>query len=141
MLFRSRGTVADYPIVATTHRSVDHLHTGAVTRRLPWLIEIAPEMSVEMSHELADEIGVSDGDAVIIDSARGSSVRAKAVVTGRIKPLSVNGTTVHNVSLPWNWGYMGLSTGDSTNLLTARVGDPNTGIPEYRAFLCNIQKA
>ncbi len=136
-----KGTAADYPIVATTHRSVDHLHTGAFTRRLPWLIEIAPEMSVEMSHELADEIGVSDGDAVIIDSARGSSVRAKAVVTGRIKPLSVNGTTVHNVSLPWNWGYMGLSTGDSTNLLTARIGDPNTGIPEFRAFLCSIQKA
>jgi len=130
-----------YTIVATTHRLVEHLHTGAVTRRLPWLVELMPEMFVEISRELAAAKGIANGDTVIVESARGASVRAKAVVTTRLKPLQVNGTTVHYICLPWNWGYTGLSTGDSTNLLTSRVGDPNTGVPEFRAFLCNIRKA
>ena len=137
----AKGTVADYPVVATTHRSVDQLHTGSVTRRLPWLVELAPEMVVEMSQELASARGIANGDAVILESARGQRVAATAVVTRRLRPLNVNGSTVHCVSVPWNWGYKGLSTGDSANLLTARVGDPNTGIPEYRSFLCEVRKA
>jgi anaerobic selenocysteine-containing dehydrogenase len=137
----ARGTAADYPIVATTHRLVDHLHTGTVTRRLPWLVELSPEMFVEMSRELAAARGIADGDAVVLESARGHSVQARAVVTSRIRPLQVNGATVHYVSVPWNWGYKGLSTGDSANMLTARIGDPNTGIPEYRSFLCEVRRA
>jgi formate dehydrogenase major subunit len=43
--------------------------------------------------------------------------------------------------MPWHWGYSGLSTGDSANVLTPSVGDPNTTIPEYKAFLCNIRRA
>lgn len=137
----AKGTAADYPIVATTHRLTEHLHTGAITRRLPWLVALMPEMFVEISQELASMKGIAGGNTVVVESARGASVKAKAVVTARLAPLQVNGTTVHYISLPWNWGYMGLSTGDSTNLLTARIGDPNTGIPEFRAFLCNIRKA
>ena len=127
--------------MGTTHRLVDHLHTGAVTRRLSWLVELSPEMFVEMSQELAAAEGIANGDSVIVESTRGS-VTGKAVVTARLKPVQVNGTTVHYVSLPWNWGYKGeLSTGDSANLLTPRIGDPNTGIPEFRAFLCRVRKA
>jgi len=99
-----------------------------------------PEMFVEMSQELAAVKGIAGGDTIIVESARGARVKGKAVVTARLKPFEVNGTTVHHVNLPWNWGYMGLSKGDSANLLTARVGDPNTGIPEFRAFLCKIEK-
>jgi len=97
-------------------------------------------MFVEMSQELAAVKGIAGGDTIIVESARGATVKGKAVVTARLKPFEVNGTTVHHVNLPWNWGYMGLSKGDSANLLTARVGDPNTGIPEFRAFLCKIEK-
>ncbi len=136
----ARGAAADYPIMATTHRVVEHLHTGAITRRLAWLVEMAPEMFVEMSQELADEKGIANGDTVTVESARGS-ITAKAMVTIRLKPARVNGTTVHYISLPWNWGYMGLSKGDSANLLSPRIGDPNTGIPEFRAFLCDVRKA
>jgi formate dehydrogenase-N alpha subunit len=135
-----RGSPSTYPVVATTQRVVEHLHTGAITRRLPWLVEMMPEMFIELSRELAGEKGIKGGDTVIIESARGT-VRAKAIVTARLKPYHVNGTTVHYISLPWNWGYMGLSTGDSANRLTARIGDPNTGIPEFRAFLCNVGRA
>ena len=130
-----------YTIVATTHRTVEHLHTGSVTRRLPVLVELIPEMFVEISQELASAKGIAGGDTVIVRSARGATVKAKAMVTMRLKPVQVNGTTVHYVSLPWNWGYTGPSKGDSTNLLSPRIGDPNTGIPEFRAFLCDIQRA
>jgi len=135
----AKGTKADYPIVATTHRLVEHLHTGSITRRLPWLVEMMPEMFVELSRELAEERGIVNGDTVIVDSARGS-IRVKAVVTARLKPYRSNGTNIHCISLPWSWGYMGLAKGDIGNVLTVRVADPNTGIPEYRAFLCNIRK-
>jgi len=134
-----RGQATEYPIVATTSRLVEHMHTGAVTRRLPWLVEMMPEMFVEMSRELAAEKGISNGDAIIVESARGS-IRGIAMVTLRLKPFHINGTTVHQINLPWNWGYMGLSTGDSANMLSPRVGDANTGICECRAFLCNVRR-
>jgi len=44
------------------------------------------------------------------------------------------------VGMPFHWGYMGLAKGDITNDLSPSVGDPNTTIPEYKAFLCNIRK-
>ena len=136
----ARGAAADYPIVATTSRVVEHMHTGTITRRLPWLVEMMPDMFVEMSRELAAEQGIANGDTVIVESARGTSVRGTAMVTLRLKPFQINGKTVHQISVPWNWGYMGLSKGDSSNLLTPRIGDPNTGIPEFRSFLCDIRK-
>ncbi len=42
--------------------------------------------------------------------------------------------------MPWHYGYNGIATGDSANILTSQVGDANTTIPEYKAFLCNIEK-
>ena len=42
--------------------------------------------------------------------------------------------------MPWHFGYAGLATGDSANLLTPSVGCANTNIPEFKAFLCNIEK-
>jgi len=136
-----RGTPdAGYEIVATTSRLVEHLHTGAITRRLPWLVELQPSMFVEMSPQLAEKMAISSGDEVVVESTRGT-VRGIAVITTRLQPVQVDGTAVHYIVLPWNWGYKGLSTGDSANLLTPRIGDPNTGIPEFRSFLCKVRKA
>lgn len=135
-----KGTADHYPILATTFRVVEHLHTGSFTRNLPWLVEMMPEMFVEISEELAEERGIVDGSEITISSARGE-IRAVAAVTKRLKPLSLNGRQVHQIALPWHWGYMGLSKGDSAGALTARVCDINTMIPEYRAFLCDIRKA
>jgi formate dehydrogenase major subunit len=64
-----------------------------------------------------------------------------AVVTKRYKPFQMNGEKVHQVGIPWHWGFTGLSTGDSANALTPHVGDANTMIPEYKAFLVNVRKA
>ncbi|MDY6912334.1 MAG: molybdopterin dinucleotide binding domain-containing protein, partial [Chloroflexota bacterium] len=135
-----RGSRAQYPIMATTHRLVEHMNNGILTRHMGWLVEMMPEMFIEISQELAAEKGIGNGNSIIVESARGS-ITGKAMVTMRIKPVHQNGSKVHYICLPWNWGYMGPSKGSITNSLTARVVDPNTGIPEFRSFLCNVRGA
>jgi len=63
------------------------------------------------------------------------------LITARFKPFQVSGKQVHQVGLIWHFGHVGLATGSSANELTPHVGDANTMIPEYKAFLCNIEKA
>jgi formate dehydrogenase major subunit len=43
--------------------------------------------------------------------------------------------------MPWHYGWIAPKNGgDSANLVTPNVGDPNTGIPEYKAFMVNVRK-
>ncbi|MDD2251627.1 MAG: molybdopterin dinucleotide binding domain-containing protein, partial [Dehalococcoidales bacterium] len=84
--------------------------------------------------------GINNGDNIVVSSARGE-VRAVAIVTKRFKPLTVDGKTIHQIGLPFNWGFAGMKSGDSANLLTPHVGDANTTIPEFKTFLCNIRRA
>ena len=135
-----KGTPDKYPIVATTYRVSEHWQAGQMTRNLPWLVELMPEMFIELSEELAAEKGIENGGKLVVETARGK-VEAVAVVTKRFKPFQINGKKIHEVGIPWHWGYTGLSKGDSANLLTPHVGDANTMIPEYKAFLCNVRKA
>jgi formate dehydrogenase major subunit len=128
-----------YPFVATTYRVSEHWQTGAMTRQVPWLVELQPEMFLELSQELAKELGINNGDKVIVESARGS-IRAKAIVTLRFKPFKIGDSIVHEVGLPWCYGFMGLATGDSANKLAPNIGDANTMIPESKAFLVNVRK-
>ena len=111
-----------------------------MTRNMSWLIEAQPEPFCEMSEELAQEKGIANGDRVIVESIRGQ-VNVVAMVTKRFKPFQLNGKRVHQVGIPWHWGYVGLSTGASANELTPHVGDANTTIPEFKAFLVNVRKA
>jgi len=133
------GTPEEFPIVATTYRVSEHWQAGCMTRNLPWLVELVPNSFVEMSPELAKRKGISNGDRVEIVSARGK-VKAYALVTKRFEPFSINGRLVDQVGLTWHFGYTGLATGDSANMLTPHVGDANTMIPEFKAFLCNVVK-
>ncbi|PWB63033.1 MAG: hypothetical protein C3F14_08915, partial [Deltaproteobacteria bacterium] len=79
--------------------------------------------------ELAKEKNIRNGDLLEISSARGK-IEAVAVVTPRIRPLKVANTTVHQVGMPWCFGWLTPKTGDSANLLTPTAGDANTMIPE-----------
>jgi formate dehydrogenase major subunit len=130
---------AEYPIVATTYRVTEHWQAGQMTRNLPWLVEAMPEMFVEISEELAAELGIAEKGIVTVESKRGS-IQAVAVITKRFKPLQLNGKTVHQIGMPWHWGFRGLSVGDTANDLTPYVGDANTMIPEYKAFLVRVKK-
>lgn len=129
-----------FPIVATTYRVVEHWQAGGMSRWLEWLTECQPQMFVEMSKELAAEKGIQNGARVKVRSARGE-IQAVAIVTARFKPFQVNGKTVHQVGMPWHFGWGGLATGDPANDLTPHVGDGNTTIPEYKAFLVDVKKA
>jgi formate dehydrogenase major subunit len=131
-----------YPYVATTYRVTEHWQTGVMTRHLPWLLETQPQMFVEMDRVLAAERGIQSGDTVVVTSARGQ-VSCIALVTDRFKPFQIMGTTVHLVGMPWCFGWQyppDGSGGDSANLLTPFLGDPNTLIPESKAFMVNIRK-
>jgi formate dehydrogenase major subunit len=129
-----------YPYVITTYRLTEHYLAGAMSRWNPWLTELQPELFIELSPELAEEKGIRNLDWVRVSSPR-ATIRAKALVTRRLYPLTIDGKRLHQVGMPWHWGYEGLSTGDVVNELTSLVGDPNVSIHEGKAFVCNVEKA
>jgi formate dehydrogenase major subunit len=129
-----------YPFVCSTYRVTEHWQTGVLTRWLPWLIEAEPQMFCEMSLELAKLKEIKNGDRVIVETSRGK-VEAVAIVTARLKPFQVAGQTVHQIGIPWHFGWLHPKDGgESANLLTPTVGDPNTMIPESKAFMANVSK-
>jgi len=130
-----------FPFVGTTYRVTEHWQTGIMTRWQSWLIEAQPQMFVEISHELAKLRGIKDGDKVKVSSARGE-LDCVAMVTTRFRPFQLGKLTVHEVGMPWCFGWITPKDGgESSNLLTPNVGDPNTMIPESKAFMVNVTKA
>jgi formate dehydrogenase major subunit len=129
-----------YPFVCTTYRVTEHWQTGVLTRWLPWLIEAEPQVFCEISLELAKLRGIKNGDKVIVETPR-SKIWAVAIVTSRLKPFNIAGNTVHQIGVPWHFGWVHPKDGgDSANLLTPTIGDPNTMIPESKAFMANVSK-
>lgn len=136
-----KGDSSSYPIVATTYSVTEMWQTGGQSRMCPALVEAMPSQFVEISEELAAEKGIEKGDKVRVFNNRGSVV-VDAVVTKRIKPLTVHGETQHLVGLTHHYSWAGVfGTGDTVNDLTPNVGDPNSFTPEYKAFLVDIEKA
>ena len=129
-----------FPIVLTTYSLTEHWCSGSETRNAPPLLEAEPQQYIEMSHELAKEKGVKNGDVVIVESLRGKT-QAVAMVTVRVRPFKVMGKTLHLVGMPFCFGWSKPKCGDSTNRVTLSIGDPNTTIPEYKACLVNLYKA
>jgi formate dehydrogenase major subunit len=129
-----------YPCVITTYRLTEHYLSGAMSRWLPHLAELQPELFVEIGEALARERGIRNLDFVTITSPR-QQIRARALVTNRIGVMTIAGQQVHHVGMPWHWGWQGLAVGDVVNDLTSWVGDPNVSIHEGKAFVCNVEKA
>jgi formate dehydrogenase major subunit len=143
-----------YPFICSTYRVSEHWQTGVLTRWCPWLAEMQPGMFCEMSQELAQIREIKNGDKVIVKSPRGE-VEATAIVTARFKPFDIDGNVIHEVGIPWHFGWITtkdrkydpldkkakvFTKGDAANLLTATVGDANTMIPESKAFMVNVVK-
>lgn len=129
-----------YPYVFTTYRLTEHHTAGGMSRWLPYLSELQPEMFCEVSPELAAERGLEHGGWATIVSAR-SAIEARVLVTGRMKPLTVRGRTVHQIGLPYHWGVGrdAVVEGDSANDLLGIVLDPNVHIQESKAATCDIR--
>jgi formate dehydrogenase major subunit len=126
-----------FPYVMSTYRLTEHHTSGAMSRMLPHLAELQPEFFCEISPELAMDRGVENGGWVTLMTPRGI-VEARALVTHRMRPLLIDGKTVHQVGVPYHWGYRGLVKGDSANDLVAISEEPNVRIMEAKGILCNL---
>jgi formate dehydrogenase major subunit len=127
-----------YPIVITTYRLTEHHVSGPMTRWMPWLNALQPELFAEISPELAAERKIEHGGWIIVSTPRGE-INARAMVTRRMRPLRINRQMVHQIGLPFHWGFQGKTTGSITNDLTHMVLEPNVSIEEAKAFMCNVR--
>jgi formate dehydrogenase major subunit len=128
-----------FPHVLTTYRLTEHHTAGGMSRFLPHLAELQPELFVEISPELAAEVGVTGGDWVTVVTLRGF-VEARALVTRRMRPLQISGRTVHQLAIPFHWGSSGPVRGDVANDLIALTGEPNVSIHEAKALTCALYR-
>jgi len=131
---------ARFPYILTTYRLTEHHTAGGMSRTLAHLAELQPELFAEISPELASEVGVVNGDCIVVSTARGE-IEARALVTGRMPSLDVQGRRVHQVGLPYHWGGRGLVTGDVVNDLVAISEEPNVRIMESKALTCSVRKS
>ena len=94
-------------------------------RALPLLDQACPAQRRDAARVLCRDLGAAGGGEghrpggwVKVMSNRGE-VKAKAVVTKRIKPLQCDGKTVHIVGIPLHWGFTGAAKkGFGPNTLT-----------------------
>ena len=130
----------EFPYICSTYRVTEHWQTGVMTRRTAWLVEMEPQMFCEMDPKLAAALSVNNGDIVELSSKRGK-VDAVAMVTERLQPVTVLGKEVHMVGIPWHYGWVVPEDGgDSANLITPSIAEPNAGTPETKAFMVNVKK-
>lgn len=114
-----------FPFTLTTGRILQHYHTGAMTRRVPGLEQLAPEERVELHPDDAARLGVSDGDWLHVSSRRGQ-VDARAWVTDRVGHKVVFMTFHYAEAL--------------TNALTNTAVDPVAKIPELKVCAVKVEK-
>jgi formate dehydrogenase major subunit len=109
-----------------------------MSRTVRYLSELQPELFVEVSPELAEERGLEHGGWATVITAR-TAIEARVMVTERMRPIEVEGRTLHQVGLPYHWGARGLTTGDAANDLFPVALDPNVHIQEVKAASCDIR--
>ena len=127
-----------FPYVFSTYRLTE-LHCGGIpTRIMPHTAELQPEGFVEVSPELAAELGIAHLGWTTLSTLRGE-IEVKAMVTRRVRPFTIGGRTVHQIGMPWVFGWEGYAKGDIANLLLAITGDPNVSIHNTKAITCNIR--
>jgi len=132
-----------YNIVCTTYRLTEHYHYW--TKNNPMNVQLVPEPFVEIPAELANDMGIRGGETVKVSSARGHYV-AKAMVTKRIKAMTIDGKKVYQIGLPIHWGYRGIAEDENktaktlANSLSPAVIDPNAFTPEFKGFLVKLER-
>jgi assimilatory nitrate reductase catalytic subunit len=117
----------DYPLYFTTGRYKEHYNSGAQTRGVARLDQAQPEPRLQLHPDLADSLGVNNGDAVLVSSRRGS-VHFTADVTADIRPTTV--------FAPFHWGGS-----QAANILTIPTLDPTSRMPEFKVCAVNVRKS
>jgi formate dehydrogenase major subunit len=129
---------AVFPFVLTASRLTEHHTAGGMSRQLPYLSELQPEMFAEVSPELAAERRLEHlGWAHIVTSR--TAIDCRVLVTERLTPLRVQGTVVPQIWVPYHWGTAGVVTGESANDLFGVALDPNVLIQESKVATCDIR--
>ena len=126
-----------FPFILTTYRLTEHHTAGGMSRGLSHLAELQPELFAEISPELAAETGIQHNGWLTVVTPR-SLISAKALVTARMRPLHIDGRMIHQVGLPYHWGWKGTAVGDVVNDLLAISEEPNVRIMEAKALVCNV---
>ncbi|MCJ2103001.1 molybdopterin-dependent oxidoreductase [Methylobacterium sp. E-046] len=127
-----------FPYVFTTFRLTEMHCGGIATRVMPHTAELQPEAFVEISPELAASLRIRHLGWTVISTLRGE-VEVRAMVTERLKPFRIDGREVHQIGMPWVYGWQGYARGDVANVLLAITGDANTSIHSTKAITCNIR--
>ena len=127
-----------FPYVFTTYRLTE-LHCGGVIGRVtPHTAELQPEAFVEIAPELARELGIGHLEWTVLSTLRGD-IEVRAMVTERMRPFTIDGKTVHQVGMPWVYGWEGYARGNIANVLLAITGDANTSIHSTKAVTCGLR--
>jgi formate dehydrogenase major subunit len=127
-----------FPYVLTAARLTEHHTAGGMSRQLPYLSELQPELFVEVSPELAAERGLTHlGWAHVVTSR--TAIEARVLITDRMRPLRAGDRLVHQVWLPYHWGSTGPIRGDVVNDLFGVVLDPNVYIQESKVATCDVR--
>ena len=133
-----------FTVVCTTYRLTEHYHYW--TKNNPMNVQLVPQMFVEIPVELAAELGIKGSGNVKVTSARGTYI-AKAMVTHRIKPMTIDGKKIYQIGIPIHQGYRGIQADAGresktlANTLSPTVTDPNAYTPEFKGFLVKLEKA
>jgi formate dehydrogenase major subunit len=133
-----------FNVVCTTYRLTEQYHYW--TKNNPVNVQLIPEPFIEIPVELADQLGIRGGEKLKVSSARGTYI-AKAFVTRRIKPMTIDGKKVFQIGLPIHQGFRGIqedadrNARTPANVLTPTVYDANAYTPEFKGFLVKVEKA
>jgi len=119
-------TDADFPIVLTTGRVLEHYHTGTMTRRSQGLDGLVPGPFVEVNDGDARKLRLRDGDRVRVSSRRGSIVLPARV--GRRVDTGV-------LFIPFHFWEA------AANVLTNPATDPTSKIPEFKVCAVRMERA
>jgi assimilatory nitrate reductase catalytic subunit len=114
---------ADYPLFFTTGRYKEHYNSGAQTRRVPQLEDAKPEPRIQIHPRLAQELGIVEGQSLLVESRRGS-VSMSAIISRDIRP--------DTLFAPFHWGGR-----QAANLLTIPALDPTSKMPEFK--ICAVR--
>jgi len=117
---------SEFPLYLTTGRVMAHYQSGTQTRRVPRLHALVPEAFAEMHPALAQNLGIDDGDSVVVVTRRGEAY-VKAKVTPAIR--------ADTIFIPFHWGGQSCA-----NLLTNPALDPISKMPEFKVCAARVER-
>src|SRR5579863_10191732 len=117
---------ADYPMVLTTGRQLEHWHTGAMTRRATVLDALEPEAAASLAPAELRRLGIAAGDPIRVTTRRGT-IELKARSDSAIAPGMV--------FIPFCYAEA------AANVLTNPQLDPFGKIPEYKFCAARVEPA